>query len=378
MYLNIINFLESLYEWFQDYPLFIRFALGTITVSVILLMLTNAGLAFQRIADTYRKKHVAKARQLVMAELTSDAMMEEKVSEQDFNALVFQLNILALKNRIFKQVVIDEIIYYHRNFTDNTQAVLKMLFSKLNLLESSVAKVQKGAWELKAKGLREIQEMPALDGMQLVSPLLNHKNHDLRIEAQAAYIRLNKDKPFEFLAETTEELLEWHQIILYELVSNTPELTIPDLKPLLLSKNISVVAFTIKLIEYHQQLSAIPGLIKLLDHEDTHLRALAVSALGRLDAEEGESKMVGKFHGEELKVQLRILKSVGEIGSGRHLDFLKEQFLQSEDFPVIKTAGCALAIYPDFDKATILDGANDVSQVRKTIINHCTNTLIRN
>ena len=366
-------------ERFQNYPAFIEIALITIILSVILLLLTNALLSLERLKDAYRKKRIKRARALVMVELTSDVMMEDEVVEKDFNSLVHQLNTLAVKDKIFNQVVIDEIIYYHRNFTDSTQRLLGKLFSKLNLLENSLNKIKNGTWELKAKGLREIQEMPASEEVHaLVNPLLNSKNHDLRIEAQAAYIRLNKDKPFGFLEHATEELLEWHQIILYELVSNTPELVVLDLKRLLLSKNTSVVSFSIKLIEYYQQLTAIPGLIRLMDHDDIQIREDAVSALGKLDAEEGESKMIEKFPKENLKVQLRILKSVGEIGSGRHLDFLKNQFLKSEEFPIIKTAGCALATYPEFDKESMLSGAHEVSPVRKTIINHCTNVLIRN
>ncbi len=361
------------------YPLFIQIALVMIVISITLFFFANALLAFERMSSAYRERRINTASKMVNAELTENLMMQDQLSEPALKTLTNNINTMVFSNKLVKQVVIDQIIFYHKNFTDNTERLLNVLFNKLNLIESAIKKVKKGSWELKAKGLKEIQEMETNSPMSdLIDPLLNDKNHDLRIEAQAAYLRLNKEDPFAFLNFATEELLEWHQIILYEIITNTPELPRPNIIPLLHSTNESVVSFSIKLVVYYQMLDVMPVLIQLMDHPAEKIRKEAITALGNLNVEEAEAKMIAKYPNEDLKVQIRLLTAIGTIGSGKSYHFLKEQFLSSEDFFIIKAAGCALAIYPSFDKEKLLAEVIGLSPLHHQIIEHCTNTLIRN
>ncbi len=371
-------FLESSYAWFLNYPLFIQIALVVIVLSVGLFLLANISLASLRIISSYRQFRIQRASTLIRAELTDNLMIKDEVSELDFSRLVKRIKKIV-KDKLVKQVVIDQIIFYRRNFTDNTERLLTRLFFKLNLAENSIHKVKKGSWERKAKGLKELQEMtpgPALS--HLVDPLLNDKNPDLRIEAQAAYIRINKDNPFGFLLDATEELLEWHQILLYELITNTPDLAKPVLNAHLKSSNPSVVSFSIKLVIYYQLLDAVPVLISLLDHSIPSIREEVVVSLGNLYVEEAESRLIEKFSKEDSKVQSKILTAIGEIASGKQLDFLIEQFLKANEFLLIKAACGALAAYPGFKKNELLNDTREISPLHEMIMNHCTSVLNTN
>ncbi|MES2829490.1 MAG: HEAT repeat domain-containing protein [Bacteroidota bacterium] len=369
----------SLYERFQGYPLFIQIALVVIVLSVSLFLLGNAGLALERYETTYRETKTKEASTLVMDELVGNLVLDESVTETEFNSFVGRVGELSNKSRIFNQVVIDQIIFYHRNFTDSTDRIVKRLFSRLNLIESALRKIKSSAWELKAKGLREMQEMhPEEQFDNLVEPLLNDENDDLRVEAQATFLSLHTNNPFDFLASATEELLPWHQILLYDIIVNNPDIPVPDLNKFLQSKNASVVSFAIKLTDHYNQMETVPQLITLLDHSDLHIRMEAIKVLGKLNAEEAEPVMIDKYAEENIKVKINILESVGNIRSGYNIAFLKEQFLEAEEFALIKTAGCALAIYPEFHKEEFVNDAHTISPQRETIINHCTNTLIRN
>ena len=368
----------SLHDWFQGYPVFIQIALVMTVISVLLFMLGNASLAVDRMRASYRKSRQNTATAIITAELVGGMMSEEAQSDNEFDKFASRIKSLASRSSFFKQVVIDQIIYYHRNFTDSTEQALDKLFSKLELADSAVLKLKSKSWERKAKGMREIQEMKPENSVgKWINPLLNDPNDDLRIEAQATFLSLNKKDPFGFLSLATEALLPWHQIILFEIVVNTPDLPIPDLKALLQSKNDSVVSFCIKLAAYYHQLEVIPELISLLDHEEKNMRIETLEVLGKLNAEEAEPVMIRKFPLEDLKVQIKALESVGEIKSGRQLEFLKEQFLDSSDFALIKTAACAIVTYPGFDKDGFLRKTAGISARRATIMNHCANNLIR-
>lgn len=226
--------MQIIQQHLLGYPLFIQIALVMIVFSICLFFLVNALLAFERMSSSYRDMRIKVANRLVNTELTENLMLQDQLSEFAFKQLTARINHITLENKLVKQVVIDQIIFYHKNFTDSTERLLNILFGRLNLIESAIKKVKHGKWELKAKGLREIQEMQTNSTMsELIDPLLNTKNYDLRIEAQAAFLRLNKADPFAFLSNASEELLEWHQIILYEIITNSPELSRPDIVPFL-------------------------------------------------------------------------------------------------------------------------------------------------
>ena len=366
------------YLQFEGYPLFIQIAIIMILLSICLFLTGNAMLAVKRMAYTYRNSRIKEASKLVSAELTGNIMMTDTVSENDFDTLVSRLRNLASKNRLYNQVLIDQIIFYHRNFTDSTEKVLGQLFAKLNLIQSAIQKVKTGAWQIKAKGLKEMQEMtPKAEMHDLIDPLLNDENDDLRVEAQSAYLRLNNNHPFDFLAHAQKPLLNWHQILLYELVSNSPELEVPDFRKYLKSENLTVISFTLKLIQFYQQLETIPDLMKLITHPDENIRIEVISVLGNLDAEIAEDLMVSNYPHETLKVRLKIIEALGEIVSGNHVKFLQNEFLIADDFAISKAIGCALANHPNFNKDSFLNNSN-VNENQVTIMNHCTNVLIRN
>jgi hypothetical protein len=365
-------------KWFQGYPLFIQVALVVIVVSIILFLLANAILSLQRMITASREARLKQATSIVSDALIDNLIMDDKLAENDFLPYVNRINQLAVKNRLFNQVVIDQIIYYHRNFTDSTERILKRLFSNLQLSERVILKLKSGSWALQAKGLREMREMkPDYPVDEYIDPILNDKNDDLRIEAQSTYLKLHKNNPFGFLTTATEELLPWHQILLYDIIINTPDLAVPDLSEFLKSKNTSVISFAIKLAAYYQQLESIPVLMTLLDHPDQQIRIDSIDVLGKLNAEEAEPPMLKKYPAEELHVQLQILQTIGEIRSGLSLEFLIDQFVNATEFSIVKTAGCALVFYPQFNTTSFI---NDplLSEEKHTIFSHCANTLIRN
>ncbi|RZL50568.1 MAG: HEAT repeat domain-containing protein [Pedobacter sp.] len=376
--MNLSLYFNQFYLQFKAYPFFIQVAVIMIILSVTLFLVGNTILLFERFASAYRTSKVKLATDLVSAELTGNLMMTDKVSERDFDTIANRLKGIALKSRLYNQVLIDQIIFYHRNFTDSTEKILGRLFTKLDLIQSAVKKLKNGSWETKAKGLKEMQEMTPKDQMNdLIDPLLNDKNDDLRIEAQSAYLRLNHKNPFGFLQNATEPLLHWHQILLYELITNSPDLAIPDLRIYLKSPNETVISFAVKLVQFYQQLEAIPDLIALISHPTENIRAEVIEVLGRLDAEDAEEVMIGRYANESLKVKIKIIQAVGEITSGHYVNFLKNEFLTSAEFAIIKTAGCALAAHPEFNKDSFL-ASSETNLERVTIMNHCTNVLIRN
>ncbi|RYG22122.1 MAG: HEAT repeat domain-containing protein [Chitinophagaceae bacterium] len=369
----------NIIDKFLSYPLFIQVASIVIAFSFSILLGTISFIVIKRLVDAALLKRTRKVKRLVTDELTQGIMLEDTFKEKSFTKILGRLQRIAKKSKLYTQVIADELIYYHKNLTDTTARLLYRLYSRLHLTDKALENLKASKWNIKAKALREMQEMPpAKENLSYITPLLNSTNNDLRIEAQAAYLKLAKTHPFMFLDDANFEILDWHQIILLDVINNDPDLEIPFFRKWLDSPNPTVITFCIKLILDFQQFDAIPELIKLIEHPNEKVKKDAIAALGKLYANEAEEMLVNQYEKEELSIKKYIIEAIGKIASGKYLQFLREQFLTVDDFSLTKSVGCALANHPTFNKETFFVNEPLLTPQRVTIFNHCTNTLIRN
>jgi hypothetical protein len=283
---------------------------------------------------------------------------------------------LKAKNRWVTQVLIDQIIYLKRNFTDKTSSMLARLYQQLDLKSSSLNKLKSRSWQVRARGIMELREMAPLMKTADIVPYTHSRNDDLRVEAQAAYIRLNTADPFSVLFDTQEILVEWHQMILFDVITRNAQITIPSFKKWLNSSNCSIVIFCIKLIVHYTQLDAIPDLIDLLDHYDKEVQNRAINALGKLEAVEAGRVMVDRYPLFSKSCKIEVLIALARIGSKEQLSFLKNEFLEVNDFYLRKYAMCAIISLTKNDKREITTEMPQLDPQQVAIINHCFDDLV--
>lgn len=367
------------YTHFPDYPFFIQLAIVVILISFAFTTTTICAIILKRIADARSHAKFIKAQRLVTTELTHGALLGGQLEQKKFSWILGRLDRIAKKGNHYRQMIADELIFYHRNLTDATGQLMYLLFKRLHLTEGALQKLKKGAWNIKAKGLREIQEMPpATENLNQIMPFLNSPNNDLRIEAQAAYLKLSKDTPFAFLDDVKYDLLPWHQIILLDVIANDNELPIPSFKIWLKSPNSTVITFCIKLILEYQQFDAIQELIGLLKHPIEQVKLDAIEALGKLYAEEAEPKLIDLYASSNVVTKKRIVEAISTINTGKYLSFLESEFLLESDFGLLKAIGCALVKQAKFEKGSFIGDGNKLSPLQQTVFKHCSNELIRN
>lgn len=285
--------------------------------------------------------------------------------------------LLKLKSKLVKQVLLDEIIYLHRNVTHSTGNILPSLYRTLELKKISFDKLTANAWEVRAQGIAELKEMAPVIKLPDILRHTHSNNDDLRVEAQAAYIRLNTSDPFSFLNNTSQELLEWHQIILFDEITRSESIGTPSFSTWLNSSNTSIVLFCIKLIVHYTQLDAIPHLIALMEHNDEEVQNRSINALGKLEAREAEERMVTLYPDLRTSCKIEVLKALGRIGGGDYIPFLSSQFIEVEDYYTQKYAMCSLKVLTYHTKEEVLAEFPGVDAQREGIIHHCFDTLIR-
>jgi hypothetical protein len=337
---------------------------------------------FNRVRATYVQLKTVKARKLISDRLNNYLFFMESlghVTHKDFKRVLSEFNKikkLKLDDKLVRQVLIDQLIYFRKNFTATTSALLRKLYQNLGLKDSSFYKLNSGAWEVKAQGMAELRGMASIIDAADILPFTKSPNADLRVEAQAAYIGLNSSDPFNFLTDTSETLVEWHQIVLFDAIAKNDDIIIPMFNTWLNSSNSSVIIFCIKLTVQYNQLDAIPNLIQLLDHHDTKVQNCAIDGLGRLKAVTAEQVLIDRYNSFSGSCKLEVLKALGIIGSKNSLQFLRSEFLTTDDFYRCQYAMYSILAITNQTKTELLGDFPVKNAQQKAIIDHCFDKLI--
>ena len=287
-----------------------------------------------------------------------------------------RLKKLPLKNPIVNKILIAEILNYHKNFTGKTAEILTVLFVKLNLDKDARKKLKDKNWEVKIEGIREASQMELRDIAETVFTYTDDENALLRMEAQAAYIKLSETDPFHFLDRAHERILDWHQLVLFEVITKNKKLVIPSFSKWLHSPNDTVVTLCLKLIDHFMQFDAAEELERLLMHHNPKIRKKAIQILGKLEIEGSEKHIFEIYFDQPLDIKLEILETLGRISSSKYTDFLSSR-VYSDDFKIKMTALKAIKMNTEIGAETLKEIYKQTSSDNRAIINHVLDERIK-
>jgi len=383
MFSNIANLLIEAYEQYVYLPLFIQIALAFIIFAILATVFAYFIIVFKRYQGYVTEKRKNFITPKIEEIITDQVLLNEKLNEGiPVDEIEFDLK--ALNHKMFKkewvrQALIDIIIQYRKNFRGDLGDLLRKFYLDMNLSKESFEKLKSMKWEKKIKAVSELTSMDIQISDVTILPLTNSTNPSLRSAARNAYIQLSKNEPFKFFDIATEPILPWDQLELYRIITTTKDIAIPNFSRWIsYSSNKSVVAFCLKLIAHYDQQAAIPSVIDLTSTKDHFLRAAAINCLGKLSAEIAEDKFLRIYNTQPVNCQLEILKALGRIGSGKNLEFLKQEFMFSSNFDIRMSAAKSIIKHNSPASRILIDELMAVSsEENKLILKHCQNPLIK-
>jgi len=380
---DLANLLFQAYEQYSLLPLFIEIALAFIFLAIVATLVAYSVILTKRYKGYKYQRQLDYLSPIIEDMITEQVLLNENLGK-DMPVDEIEFDPAALNNKSYKkpgvrQILIDTLIRYRKNFRGEVGELLRKLYIDMNLQEDSFGKIKQFQWETKIKGLVELTQMDISIPDVTLLPLTNSSNATLRAQARNAYIQLSKNEPFKFFDIATEPLLPWDQLEMFRIITTSKEIAIPNFSRWVsYSTNKSVVSFCLKLIAHYDQQSAIPAVMNLLDTKDHYFRANAINCLGKLSAEVAEEKFVQIYNTQPINCQNEILKALGRIASGRHLEFLKQEFLYSSNFDIQMNAARSIIRHNTQHSRLMIEELMETSQEEhQLIIKHCQNPLIR-
>ena len=298
MWSSITNLLYSAYESFSFLPLFIEIALAFIFLAIFATIIAYSVILYKRWNAYAEEKRMNFIRPKIEEMITEQVLINENLEQIPVDEIEFDP--AALNDNIYKkpwvrQMVIEILISYRKNFRGEVGELLRKLYIDMNLTKDSFEKLKSLRWEKKIKAVSELTQMDVQISDVTILPLTNSTNPALRAAARNAYIQLSKNEPFKFFDVAVEPILPWDQLELFKIITTTKDIAIPNFSRWVsYSTNKSVVSFCLKLIAHYDQQSAIPAVMELLNNKDHYFRADAINCLGKLTAEVSEERLTAR------------------------------------------------------------------------------------
>jgi hypothetical protein len=367
--------LSTISVYLSEFPSRISLALIIAFFSLLLLFVFYAFLAFKRLQFVFFQ-----ARDKYWSKLISDtftdflAYADGMPAEDPISYILPEFEKIPLKRPYIKKMLYQQLIDFHNSFTGNSAEKLGKLFLKLGLDQLTEKKLHALKEDVKIKGIIETAQMELHRFIPIITKLIHSQSAEVRIEAQATYLLLNKQHSFHFLEQVKEPILDWHQLVLMELTGHIPTKELPDFSVWLNSKNNSVVIFCLRLIGHYQQFQAIPRLIDLLKHSDPTIQHLAVKILGEFEAAEAEKHLLDLYATGSVDIRAEVIRALGRICSGNQLDFLLKE-AKSEEFDIIYHSLTALRNHGKPGLSIIKAYYSEAPQTNKEIIEQVLDTV---
>lgn len=313
---------------YNQFPELIQSALLVVGICLISLLFMYFYLVLKRVTRVIRTNFQAKWSMEInqlLAELLAD---DDLSTTQCVEKYTHKFKKLPIKRTSIKLIMEAEIVRFHEQFTGKTAEVLSGLYLALELEKIAYKRLRNSNWENQVHGIKILAQLNIKQAAPKVLVLCDDEIATLRMEAQAAFLKLSDTAPFRFLDRAREHILEWHQLVLLEVITKAQDLNIPSFSQWLASNNDTVVILCLKLIRQYQQFEAIPNLLVLLNHPNDEVRLLAIELLGQFEAYAHEEELIQRYATAQYTEKLAILHAIGQIESGKQLDFLQAQLVE--------------------------------------------------
>ena len=276
--------------------------------------------------EKIRELHVERYKQMLLSYLMvidaypNDVARIEKDHLRDFKRLA--------NTRYKRQLLIDTFAEVNLNLKHLPSLELKELFFKLKLHKLTFRKVHSFSWHKKIKGFKELYAMNIMRKNNVLYKYVNSRNNLVAMEAQIALVDLSKEdsnaNPFDFLGELKTPFSLWEQITLHQVMVHR-NVKVPDFGEWLLSKNLTVTMFCLRMIREFKQVQNADGIGYLLRYcKDAKVRKLAIEVCGDLKLNLLSDILKKRYKYEPYENELEIVRTLGKIADSKTIGFLQK------------------------------------------------------
>lgn len=220
-----------------------------------------------------------------------------------------------LSHSFSRNVLVRELVTTVKNMSGTAAENVSWFYRHTGLDKDSYSRLKKGKWHVKARAIRELAYLKQKQYLTSIYRYTNNRNEKVRNEARVAIVQLTGFEGLRFLDIITYPLTEWEQLCLLHELSLHPIQSFASTSRWLQSPNLSVVDFSLKLIETYKLYELYDEVVNCLSHPDKSIRKKAVEVLKEIGKSDTASLLLQQLKEEEPEVQLTILHVLEQMAT---------------------------------------------------------------
>jgi len=238
------------------------------------------------------------------------------------------------KYRLLRQIMIDEMQELEKNVFGKEIQVLYDLYERSGLHKDSLEKIKSKHYYLMVKGVRELSAMNHKKYYRIIYRLTNHKQEEVRMEAQAAMIKSLGIKGLRFLSTVSYSISDWQQMVLLHLLPKAADGKPKGIEKWLESENDSVVIFSLILAGRYNCFELLDPILGCIYRSNDKVKIQSIITLRDIYDEYTEGKLIDYYPQVGKPVRLVILSTLQSIVSDKSVPFLC-QLLESQETEIL-------------------------------------------
>lgn len=341
------NQVQHLIDYFLDSPKIIQLSWITsvgLLLTVLILIgylkhlrarLRNKG----RIVSTYQKKYESDLIEYLHADEGEGISFKQ---QQIINYLK-----KCAQHRLKKRIIIRTLLKLRNEISGETADAIKKLYYHANFIAEAESKLNSKKWEVIADGISELTQFEIKEVHNKVIVHINHPKKEVRREIQFYLVKLFSFDGLEFLNILENQLSEWDQIQLLEILKKKNSQNLPDLGTWLQSSNDSVLSFSLKLAKIFNQYETSEHVFPLFNHPNVAIRIEAIDLVSPLGFFEATEMLKIDFSERSNEEKIAILQMGEKMYTSADIPFVLE-YLQHDLYEIRRSAALImLSIDPE-------------------------------
>lgn len=316
-----------------------------------------------RIEATYLKKYESDLIEYLYA---GD---DENTSEQQ-QKIVDYLKKCA-ENRLKRKLIIVTFLKLKNDVSGETADAIQNLYYQTGLVKSAITKLKSKKWDTVARAIRELTQFGIKEAHDEIIQLINHPKKQVRNEIQKFLVQLFRFEGLKFLNVLENQLSEWDQIQLLEILNKFNNLHVPDMNDWLRSRNDSVVSFAIKLAKIYNQFGSKDDIIALFNHSNTEIRMEAIHVVTHLGIYEAVEILKKDIFNRSLEEQIAFFKMMEEMTMPDDIPFIKEHIEHDNFYIRISVMKIMNLITVDNDNTFKINNVDENFTIDKNLTKAC-------
>jgi hypothetical protein len=220
----------------------------------------------------------------------------------------------------------------------------------------------------RVEGIQELKQMDIKDGYQPLFKLVKDRNHLVRLEAILARMKMDVN-PLSLFGELEDDLTDWEQLRIHNLLHRLPLQDIPSFLPLLDHKLTSVQLFGVKMVALFNQADTESLLIKKLGNTATKLNLHIVESLADIGSEKSVQRLHKTYGNAEDKLKVNIINTLYKIAGESDAQFFTNQ-LSIENYDIKLAAAKAIVKLQEKGDSVNVEELELVPVETQNIIDH--------